>query len=69
MMAAPGATRPSASTEPAPGGESIAASREVSLSTEGMTCAAYAVRIEKKLNKLTDLSPIPSLVPSLRFAG
>ena len=29
--------------------------REVELSIEGMTCAACAVRIEKKLNKLDDV--------------
>ena len=40
---------------PAAGGEKTAATREISLSIEGMTCAACAARIEKKLNKLDDV--------------
>jgi P-type Cu+ transporter len=38
-----------------PGPEAPAAAWEVSLAIEGMTCAACAVRIEKKLNKLDDV--------------
>ena len=30
--------------------------REIELSIEGMTCAACAVRVEKKLNKLQDVA-------------
>ncbi len=57
MTAAPQAARPPTGLESAAGGEgtgreSTGAPREVSLSIEGMTCAACAVRIEKKLNKL-----------------
>jgi len=33
-----------------------AGTREIDLAIEGMTCAACAARIEKKLNKLTDVS-------------
>ena len=54
VTAAPEADRPPAGLEPAPGGAGAAATREVSLSIEGMTCAACAVRIEKKLNKLDE---------------
>ncbi len=32
------------------------ATREVELAIEGMSCAACAVRIEKKLNKLDDVT-------------
>ena len=32
------------------------ATREIELSIEGMSCAACAVRIEKKLNKISDVS-------------
>ena len=32
-----------------------AGTREVELAIEGMTCAACAVRIEKKLNRLDDV--------------
>jgi copper chaperone CopZ len=39
----------------APSGERTAAHQEVGLSIEGMTCAACAVRIEKKLNKLDEV--------------
>ena len=60
MTAAPQAAGPLAGLESPPGGEgtgreSTGASREVSLSIEGMTCAACAVRIEKKLNKLDEV--------------
>jgi P-type Cu+ transporter len=41
--------------ESAPGGETTAGTQEVSLSIEGMTCAACAVRIEKKLNRLDEV--------------
>jgi len=33
-----------------------AASRQIDLAIEGMTCAACAVRVEKKLNKLSDVT-------------
>ena len=48
-------TGPPAAVGPAPAGAGAAATREVSLSVEGMTCAACAVRIEKKLNKLDEV--------------
>jgi heavy metal translocating P-type ATPase len=55
MTAAPEADRPPAGLESAPSGEGTAGTREVGLSIEGMTCAACAVRIEKKLNKLDEV--------------
>jgi len=55
MTAAPEAGRPPAGLKSAPGGEGTAATREIGLSIEGMTCAACAVRIEKKLNKLDEV--------------
>ena len=55
MTAAPEAGRLPAGRESAPGGETTAATQEVSLSIEGMTCAACAVRIEKKLNRLDEV--------------
>ena len=51
MTAATEAGRPPGLV-PVPGEAGNAATREVSLSLEGMTCAACAVRIEKKLNRL-----------------
>ena len=50
-----GSRQAPAGRESAPGGQGTAATREVSLSIEGMTCAACAVRIEKKLNKLDEV--------------
>jgi len=60
MTAAPQAASPPAGLESPPGAEGTSregtgAKCEVSLSIEGMTCAACAVRIEKKLNKLDEV--------------
>ena len=55
MTVAPEADRPPAELRSAPGGAGTAATREISLSIDGMTCAACAVRIEKKLNKLDEV--------------
>ena len=55
MTAVPEADRPPTDLEPSSGGEGAAAAQEVSLSIEGMTCAACAVRIEKKLNRLDEV--------------
>src|SRR5260221_2821589 len=55
MTAAPEAGSPAVGRESAPGGEGTAATREIGLSIEGMTCAACAVRIEKKLNRLDEV--------------
>ena len=55
MTAAPEAGGAPAGLTSAPGGAGATAIREVSLSIEGMTCAACAVRIEKKLNKLDEV--------------
>jgi P-type Cu+ transporter len=47
---------PTATGKPAPGAARDGGrTREIELSIEGMTCAACAVRIEKKLNKLQDV--------------
>ena len=54
MTAVPEADTP-AGLKPAPGGAGTAVTREVSLSIDGMTCAACAVRIEKKLNRLDEV--------------
>jgi cation-transporting P-type ATPase A/B/Cu+-exporting ATPase len=56
MTAAPEADRPAAGLIPAPDGAVTTATREIGLVIEGMTCAACAVRIEKKLNKLDEVS-------------
>jgi cation-transporting P-type ATPase A/B/Cu+-exporting ATPase len=55
MTAAAEAGGAPAGLKSAPGGAGATATREVSLSVEGMTCAACAVRIEKKLNKLDEV--------------
>ena len=44
--------RPRAAARPA----CTPATRELELAIEGMTCAACAVRVEKKLNKLSDVT-------------
>ena len=54
MTAAPQADRPPGLTS-VPGAAGSTATREVSLSIEGMTCAACAVRVEKKLNRLDEV--------------
>jgi Cu+-exporting ATPase len=56
MTAAPEAGPLPTDPGAAPGTERAAATREVGLSIEGMTCAACAVRIEKKLNRLDEVS-------------
>jgi P-type Cu+ transporter len=43
-------------TAPSTAGTVTPGTREIELSIEGMTCAACAVRVEKKLNKLKDVS-------------
>jgi cation transport ATPase len=55
MTALPEAGTPPTGLESVPGGESTAPIRETGLVIEGMTCAACAVRIEKKLNKLDEV--------------
>ncbi len=55
MTAVPEADRTPTDLKPSPGGAGTVATREVSLVIEGMTCAACAVRIEKKLNKLDEV--------------
>jgi len=55
LTAAPEAGRLPAGRQPAPGGETTAAAQEVALSGGGMACAACAVRIEKKLNRLDEV--------------
>jgi P-type Cu+ transporter len=55
MTAAPEAGGAGTGLRSAPGGAGAAATRDVGLSIEGMTCAACAMRIEKKLNKLDEV--------------
>ena len=55
MTAVPEADRTPTDLKPSPSGAGTAATREVSLVIEGMTCAACAVRIEKRLNKLDEV--------------
>jgi P-type Cu+ transporter len=55
MTAAPEAGTPPATPVAPPGAASTAEPRDVSLSIEGMTCAACAVRVEKKLNRLDEV--------------
>ena len=55
VTAAPEAGRAQAGLGPHRAGTGTAATQEVGLSIEGMTCAACAVRVEKKLNRLDEV--------------
>ena len=55
MTAVPEADRTPTDLEPSSGGEGPPRPGRSSLAIEGMTCAACAVRIEKKLNRLDEV--------------